>query len=627
LANNTSRDDIQYEILRFVRTERIGFQKGLIERPDNNAIGYAGDIENMDIIDGVAVRRRGTRCLNDPDVALDIIAMHSTIISGCPVLFLITREREVKAALIEYPERIMTVFKKGFAPLKPELTGENAYILSFRKGSQFFFLESDEKLRIMSNLGETYTINKLGYIQVFSKVVLPTEIELPTDIIDARTDTNNACLGLEIEDTTHIRPPKFYLVRDKSRRCTPVSGEICVGIENNEGVVGPMSESIVVPEYGHFYVSLVNAKCITNGFDFLGFATPFDSAQDVMYVRRNVEFYPASNTFVFSSYTRQDSPPHNPQEGTSVFSANVYLAITTKGNVCFWFDYQSLAEDIDAPSIPVGVPAFGSPILFYDQTIKSIKNTNDISASGGVIESDAFIQSVISPYKFFHITKRVQTYVPFKYAVETDTNTKRIINDGANKYVGEVYFTDIPAPIYGSIFSDDENIVYLMIKDDLNYYPVIPENDGTGKILGFAKARITMLRGSDGKLYFMPVYFKYDFKAQSGYFLHNKGFDCWDGEFIIRERLLSSVSNPALQITAIDQSTCKVSLSPAYDIFVPCEDPTSNDYLNWMQNGRRFVVWNNGNIISRSQMAYMNSSGTIVYDFINSNNGQIITDD
>lgn len=597
------------------RTERVTFERGLLESTSDSIPGFSAGVSNMDIEKGVAIRRMGTRCLNNPDVAIDIALIHSAIISGCPVCFIISKKREVFAALDQYPERLMRVFKRGFAPLRNEQRETaDKWLFAFRRGAKFFALEDGLKLRFINEHGDTFTINKRGYMQVFYGLPTLTNITLPTQLINARRDDyTDIYLALEIEDTTHNMVSKFNIVDDPMKQNIPLKGQVAVAMVNNEGVIGPLSDPPhILADYKHAYITLVEAKSLRGKFDCLGPAFSAEPDFSGAYVERvaSVDSGSTSNgphDMVEEGYAISQTAPTQGNVTGSVVQKTVMIAQDTDGKCYMWFDHQSLvATPANAPDIVSNGILASSPIIL-DGPINYLNTASDLGgAASPFVLTDAMIPLGFLPQTFMKIVGvQYNVDIPLNYAWSGATRLLTDVGGAGDKYTGQIFLVDLKADVLGA----------LLLKETPNAFRVgtvpgafVPMYN-SGIVMNLFRAKIKMWQSSAGKLHFLQVKMKYNLPGGFGYACRNKGFDCWE---------IDQVNNPldSATITDMDETNYEIALSSPYDLFCPVPFPDErNEFQEKLLNGRRFAVWNDKRIIAKSQMAYRDDlTGAIIYD-------------
>lgn len=619
----SSRDELLKELLRFQRAPKVTFEKGLMETKNDFPLGYVSHLHNMDIEDGTAFRRRGTRCLNNPDDAIDMALIYSSRISGCDVCFVITKTRKLYAFVSNFPERAMPVFKRGFVPLRNRIAWDNdkeandpteKWRVEFDRGIRFHALESDDRLRFLNEFGDTFTINKNGYIQFFSDIKEITAVDLYTDIDAARiAGTSTVYLAVEVEDTTHRLPPDFEVIPDPEKKNIPLKGDVKIGIVNNEGVVGPLSRvPATLVDFQHCFISLVRASSLKGKFDSLGIAWTPEIGFTGSYLIRDAEFNSSATSdgthlVIENGYKLVNSFPKQSNDSGVYEEVEVIFAQLSDEKWYMWFD--SLALGLDATDVPSFSPDGNqatSPMVCSD--LMMLGDIDDLALSSDEFDPDMWsavpnMMGVNIPVLINIVGVRYHATVPLTYTWTGATHTLT----PKTSYSGNVYLVDFSPVIKPHLTITPTG--FMQIEDGLGA-PIV---GGSKNAFNLFKAKIKMLRDpSTDKLTFVRTAFKFNLPSGAGVGLTNKGYDCWE------HTALPDVKS-ALSILKIDKGNLQLTLDTPYDLF-----SSDDDYWRWLHYGNRFAVYNDKKIVAVSQMCYIDRNGIgnpIIYDTITPSGG------
>lgn len=255
--------------IRKLRSQRIMFMNGLMDKPNNNAEGFVSDIVNMEISeDGVAQRRKGSFCLYNPSTAKEWYLWLSTKISGCDIIFLMDYSGNIFCLDESYPEILMTLNKSGFTKIYYPDTKEFSYEIRFDRGTKFFYQDRADTLTFMNDFGDTITINKKGSIR-FAGTSGVQESYDPSTRSHVESFPTDAAVFMNVAYSRKNNLSSFYMVKankktyDSERKHIPrinsIRGEIRVAQADNMGRVGRLSQSVFLSKYGEYFVSVIPA--------------------------------------------------------------------------------------------------------------------------------------------------------------------------------------------------------------------------------------------------------------------------------------------------------------------------------------------------------------------------------
>lgn len=261
--------DLKDQLIRTLKSPRITFQNGMMDKPNNNVNGFVSDLTNMEITDdGVAQRRKGSFCLYNPLTAKEFYLFAPTKISGCDVVFFLDYNGRIYCSSENYPEILFTLNKSGFTKIYYADNNEFSYESRFERGTKFFFEDRPDSLTFMNDFGDTITINKKGSIRFLGSSNVQESYNTATRMyVDSYPTDAGVFVNLVYSRKNNLS--SFYLVKadkksyDHLRKHIPrinsIRGEVKVAQADNMGRVGRLTQSIFLSKYGEFYVSVIPA--------------------------------------------------------------------------------------------------------------------------------------------------------------------------------------------------------------------------------------------------------------------------------------------------------------------------------------------------------------------------------
>jgi len=242
-----SKDAVINELNRYLKTPSLTFEKGLMQTDNDNVFGYVSDLKNMEVRNNIIERRKGSQYLSNPLVTNKFIFLEEIVVSGVHILLGINDKKEVCAFVDKWTEIQFPVYKKGLGTLTTD-----SYKFSFERGEKFWLLEDNNFYKIVNDSGDTYRINKHGYIQFMS-------IESDAKV----TNNTNYKPHQMTDDARYERAPDITLVQDTTKQTPEIRGDVRIADINRAGYRGLWSDPLYLTDWESTYIAKMKSSFLT----------------------------------------------------------------------------------------------------------------------------------------------------------------------------------------------------------------------------------------------------------------------------------------------------------------------------------------------------------------------------
>lgn len=265
--------DIVKELRRLSRTPKITFEKGILRTDHEDQLGYVSDLKNMEIINGSAQRRKGTRVINAQDQAHSWHFIEEVEISGSVILLGLDKKGDFYCMLDDWPNNTMPVWDKSIFKKWTKNNNSGKRHIGFRRGDKFWNFQDNQYFYCINNYGDAVKINKYGFFRInqvdtsLSAITsaswrwpyynLTALLTHPAPTISCATNT----VFVDAEDCSNRLPPSFQLIPDGrlNDNATPIRGTVRLAFKNDSGVISKWSEPTFLYDYKKVFVSLFPA--------------------------------------------------------------------------------------------------------------------------------------------------------------------------------------------------------------------------------------------------------------------------------------------------------------------------------------------------------------------------------
>ncbi len=599
--------EIIRELATLARNPKISFEKGLIKTLNNDKLGFVSDMNNMEINDNdVLMRRRGTRLMSNPGEPHKFHFIESAFINGVEFMFGLDYKRSLYCWLEFWPELTMEVYDNSFLKKHTQNTPLGAIKtshLSFQRGSNFWFNDFEDHIDIINNYGDAYRIMKGGFVRIAKRVFEPYNRNIDMDMLNARngSTTDIACY-MDIKDVSNKDFPKndVNFIDTTRTDFEPVKGQLQFARVNEAGILSTLSDRYILSEYRQGYISMVDGISVSKDneieVDFVevlaGDSAPAEDG--VVYVTGASPGVEVETELeeIEQSYSRKAAkliiPNIHMREERSCFmyietdSGSItpydYWGGLPKDKVFLFFPYEGASPKAHLTTSDVGKIIKIENIHFQTNKVNTI---GDMFCRIVAEHTGQFVPDWEAPDPA-EVTNNI---VSLEY-------TGDIVPDG----IGTLYELDIEPE---ELLSD---YVYRLKWTDAYFDDNIFAwtADQPGFFSGLFECELVInpdYSSADEDEYECAEY-RYKYKSRFleedtilvG--LRDKGFDCWEvvANDVFLRYLCKDVnsSNKKIEIDTIGFDTVDVFLN-------------QEDFYNFMDNGFRFAVIKDDNIISKSQ--------------------------
>ena len=266
-------NDSLTQAINLIKQSKWAFNGGLTQTDNDDQHGTAANIQNMEIEHGIAVKRRGSILLNDGDVPQDYYLLKNIFIGGSELLIGVDHNRYIVAFFKHFPAKKMIVFKSHFYRNKRQ---------AFTKGVKFFLVNNPRGYTIVNEFGEAKTIFSNGILKI-AKGDSAVQTYYPRDEIDR--EEGEYRLYLDIVEATNYELDSFFISYDGAKDTIPLKGDVRCAYVNEAGVVSKMSDSQPLQDYHSVVVGMEELQTIESD--------TVDTVND-RYLRYITEYVPVS---------------------------------------------------------------------------------------------------------------------------------------------------------------------------------------------------------------------------------------------------------------------------------------------------------------------------------------------
>lgn len=600
--------DLIRQIQKLSRTPKITFEKGLMRTENDNQLGYVSDLTNMEIENGTVRRREGSRLINDNTDKLYWVLLETIEITGTKMLIGIDTQRDVYCWLEQWPEYNFKLCRKGMHRPYHRTTSAD-YHLHFTRGEKYWIISNDDYYWIINDYGDAHRLNRNGYIQINEELTGFGPVNL-NSLYDSHFDPSNTDLAVYVEiaeATNHAAPSDFYLLDDYNENVVPLRGLVRTAFKNECNVISTFSEPQVLPEYRRVAVSIVdgiNADSNRWNAKYGGIAYTSDSSS--FYILRSGSVTAAVYYGVTAAATAGgDRRNVTSNETRTDFNYNLlYVAgsaevYSSAGSA--WNSWSSVTDDTYylAPfSYRIGTALFSG--LEQTATMTGFLKIDSIAGYIETEESSSFTGFGDRLVEITDVLTSSQLAWPM---LDLATGGGSVVTTAYTSQVTRVY-----SPSNSGSVARLYQITGLDLDEDLTRNQRILLQDTAGASMAKFNGAVynALVRvnwnTSTNQVRFTDAALKYDANSihfGSKYGFNHIEFDTW-GSYTQYAPIYTG--NLAQHVTSVDPLTQTAYFQTGqytHEYYLVNNQGETSSYLTY---GSQFVVWNDGNIVSESQI-------------------------
>jgi len=607
------------------------FRNGIIDTEYDTGQGFVSDLKNMEIDRGIAKRRLGTRVLSDVSKVNLWTAFYRARIGGMEVHLQINEKKQVYAWLEKWPEIDFKVCKRNFS------TG--THIIFSKNSDKYWFLEDNKYVYIVSNFGEVKRINKFGSVMMVEQTTQDSEWKPRQMREEIRISNKLPVMMLDIEDMTYEDIDRFITIDDIDDNIRPITGEVRIASVNEAGYIGKFSDPVHLSDYERILISMedgiTGTKSREKNKEGIRFKPTFKDAfyssnndNGSLYITRSTDLN--SESLWQSNCMSQDSFDYDMQtdnftgKHTAELTARIIL---TEGQ------YAHMYFDAFSDSSAGGNHAD----LSIDETLANFIELRDIKfidiighgETKDFDDDDKYGVSEELIAKVFSVNSNLRTWEASGESMEPPLGMI-----GSESYTSEGYvLTSAGTPLTYTLTcnksvvstGDHNRFFYVLDLDQELLESIAPisrqnfvfsDKSGTYTVDGWLIEATINVKDSGVDEGSFDMYdlascalkYKEGWINKAAYVMKNIGYDSWEYEqdYLRDDDILEVLTDTSILLDTSDRQI---------DLLLK----DSSNVSDFLTDGIRFAVWNDGAIVGVSQVGWQNEAlSNIAYDVYDS---------